>query len=119
MPIALTILAPAPIKILFCDSVSVRITASTRTKPVTGFYVGDLDLDRVRNLLSGPPQDLLAHQLGDQDLPRLVGVLAPLEVERTRRQQAGERFEQLGNAFRGPRRDGKDVVGDAELACLL
>src|SRR4051794_40025210 len=37
---------------------------------VSVVHLGDLDLDGVRQLVAGPPQDLLADQLGDQDLAR-------------------------------------------------
>ena len=42
----------------------------------------DHDLDGVRDLLEGAPQHLLAHELGQQHLARLVGALLGREEER-------------------------------------
>ena len=51
--------------------------ASTRNLPSLLLDVLDLDLDRVRNLLAGADQDLLAHQLGQQHRLGLVRALTP------------------------------------------
>ena len=47
----------------------------------------DLDLDRVRDLLAGAQEHLLAHQLGEHDVLGLVGVVLGREVERALGQQ--------------------------------
>ena len=59
----------------------------------------DLDLDRVRDLLAGAAQHLLADQLGEQHLARLVGALLRRVHERALRDQLGE---PLDAAARGP-----------------
>ena len=50
----------------------------------------DVDLDRVRDLLAGAGEHLLAHELGEQDGLGLVGDLLGREVERALGQQRGE-----------------------------
>ena len=96
IPIDLTIRPPAPIRIPFCDSVSVSTTASIRTSPSRSALDRlDLDLDRVRHLLARAGEHLLADELGEHHLLRLVGVLAGAEVERAGGQQSNEALGQL------------------------
>ena len=67
----------------------------------------DLDLDRVRQLLTGAPQHLLAHEFGEHDVLGLVGVLARLEVERAGGQQCHEVLDERRNAGPGVGGHGK------------
>ena len=60
--------------------------------------LGDLDLDRVGQLVAGATQDLLADQLGEQDLARQVGPLLGREQERALR-------DELDQAWRSAARD--------------
>ena len=54
----------------------------------------DLDLDRVGQLLAGAAQDLLADQLGEQHLARLVGALLGRVHERALGDQLGQALDQ-------------------------
>ena len=67
------------------------------------------DADRVGHLLEGPPEDLLADQLGEHLLERDVGVPVGLVEERPGRKQADEVVDERPHAGPGPRRDGEDL----------
>ena len=61
----------------------------------------DLDLHRVRHLLAGAQQHLLAHQLGERaPLGDWSVLLLGRVVERALRQQRDERLHELGHARR-------------------
>ena len=70
----------------------------------------DLDLDRVRHLLTRPGQDLLAYQLGEHHRLGLIRALTRLEVERALGQQRDEVVEQLVHAAARAGRDREDRV---------
>ncbi len=77
LPISPTLAPFLPIRIRFCDSVSAQISAGTVTRPSSrGRDLPDPDLDRMRDLLPGAVEDLLADQLGQQQLAR-IGRCAP------------------------------------------
>ena len=61
----------------------------------------DLDLDRVRHLLAGARQHLLADELGEHDRLRLVGALLGLEVERPLGQQRHQVVDERPDARPG------------------
>ena len=102
VPISPTLAPPLPIRIPFCDSVSAQISARTVTRPSSrALDLLDLDLDRVRDLLAGPVEHLLADQLGQEQLARLVAVvLGRVEVAGPR----GPARRAARPARRGPRR---------------
>ena len=98
MPIALIMRPRAPITIPFWDSVSTHMTARTAIGRLALLDLLDLDLDRVRDLLAGPREDLLAHELGEHDVLGLVGDVLGWEVERPLGQQPGEEVDQRRHA---------------------
>ena len=102
-----TMRPPLPIRIAFWESVSTQTWALDLDQAVLA--LGDLldrDLDRVRDLLAGAAQDLLADQLGEVDLARLVGAVLgrieerPSGISSARRSVSGARpvprFAEIG-----------------------
>jgi hypothetical protein len=81
---------------------------------------GDLaydDLDRVRDLLPGPVEDLFADQLGQHQLARLVAaVLRRIQVGPLRN-QLPEPFDQYLQPFAAARADREDLVDALQLGC--
>ena len=66
-------LPPLPIRMPFWDSVSTQSNACTVVRPSSrSVDLLHLDLDRVRQLVARPRQRLLANQLRERDLARLV-----------------------------------------------
>ena len=117
VPIALTIRPPAPIRIPFCDSVSTQTRARTTSRPSLALLdLVDLDLDRVRHLLARAPQHLLAHELGEPHLARLVArVLAADRGTGPRAASDTSCSTQRPDARAGARADREDLAADAEL----
>ena len=109
VPMSRIIRPPLPIRIDFCESVSAQTWARTAIRPSSrSLDLLDGDLDRVRELLAGAAQDLLADQLGEVDLARLVGAVLGRVHERPLRHQLGRaarpaaeipvpRFAEIGN----------------------
>ena len=119
VPISPTLAPPLPIRIRFWDSASAQTSARTVTRPSSRVTdVGDHDLDRVRDLLAGPVEDLLADQLGQQQLARLVALVLGRVEERALggelRQPLDERVEPLARAGA----DREDLVDPLELGRL-
>ena len=111
VPISSTLAPALPIRIPFWDSVSAQISARTVTRPSS--RVGDLpdlDLDRVRDLLAGPVQHLLADQLGQQQLARLVAVLLRRIHVGALRHQLAEPLDQRRQALAASGADREDLV---------
>ncbi len=77
-------------------------------------HLVDHDLDRVRHLLEGAPQHLLAHELGQHHLERLVGAVLGGEEEGALGHQPGEVVAQGLDAAAGARADGEDLVARLE-----
>ncbi len=76
VPISPILAPPLPIRIPFWDSVSAQTWALTVTRPSSrSLDLLDRDLDRVRDLVARAVQHLLADQLGEQQLARLVAVV--------------------------------------------
>ena len=76
MPISPILAPPLPIRMPFWDSVSAQISAGTVIRPSSRSRdLLDRDLDRVRDLLAGAVEHLLADQLGEEQLARLVAVV--------------------------------------------
>ena len=93
-PISRTIAPFLPTRMPFCDSVS-----TSRNGPHD--LVADLlddDRDRVRHLVAGEVERLLADHLGDAVLGRQVGRLVEREVERPFREEVDEVVAQLPHA---------------------
>ncbi len=75
-PISPTLAPPLPIRMPFWDSVSAQTSAPTMIRPSSRASTSlTADLDRVGDLLAGTVQHLLADQLGQKDLARLVAVI--------------------------------------------
>ena len=102
MPISPTLAPPLPIRMPFWDSVSAQTSARTVTRPSSRCVdLLDLDLDRVRDLVAGAVEHLLADQLGEHHLARLVAVvLRRVEVGALGHQLA-EPLDQLVQALAG------------------
>ena len=116
MPISPILAPPLPIRIPFWDSVSAQISARTVTRPSSrGLDLDDRDLDRVRDLLAGAVQHLLADQLGQQQLARLVAaVLRRVHVGALGHQLA-EPLDQRRQALAGAGADREDLVDPLQL----
>ena len=100
----------------FCDSASTQISARTRARSVArAVDLVDDHLDAVRHLLEGPPEHLLADELGEHQLLGLVGAVGGVEQERALRHERREVLEQRLDPRALPRRDREDVVGDVQL----
>ena len=110
-PISPILAPPRPIRIPFWDSVSAQISADHGDQAVLArLDLGHLDLDRVRDLLAGPVQHLLADQLGEQQLARLVGgVLRRIHIG-TLGDQLAEPMEELVEAVALAGADREDLV---------
>ena len=108
-PISRTIAPFLPTRIPFCDSVS---TSSTRADDLLVDLLDD-DRDRVRHLVAGEVERLLADHLGDAVLGRQVGRLVEREVERPFREQVDEVVAQLPDPVL---RHGADRVQRVEVA---
>ena len=110
MPISRTMAPFLPTRIPFCDSVSTSSTARTT-------FSSDLlddDHDRVRHLVAGQVERLLADHLGDPVLRRHVGGLVEREVERAFGQQVDEVVAQLPHAVLRHRADRVESMEVAE-----
>ena len=107
---------PLPIRIPFCDSVSAQTSARTVTRPSSrGVDLLDRDLDRVRDLLAGAVQHLLADQLGQQQLARLVAVVLGRVQVGALGQQLAEPLDQRLQPLAGAGADREDLVDALQL----
>ena len=80
---------------------------------VAGVDLVDLDLDRVRDLLERPPQDLLADELGEHDVLGLVRAVLGREQERPLGHERREVLAQRPHPLARAGGDREDVLGDA------
>ena len=119
MPISPILAPPLPIRIPFCDSVSAQISAPTVTRPSSrALDLVDRDLDRVRDLLAGPVEHLLADQLGQQQLARLVAVVLRRVQVGPLGHQLAEPLDQRVEALAGAGADREDLVDALQLGRL-
>ena len=119
VPISSTLAPPLPIRIPFCDSVSAQTSARTVTRPSSRVgHLGDLDLDRVGDLVAGPVQHLLADQLGQHRLARLVAVLLGRVEVGPLGHQLAEPLDQRLEALAAAGADREDLVDALQLRRL-
>ena len=79
----------------------------------------DLDLDRVRDLLAGAVQHLLAHQLGEPHVLGLVGDLLEREQERPLGRELDEVLDERADALAAGGGDREDLAVEAEVGGRL
>ena len=80
--------------------------------------LADRDLDRVRDLLAGPVEHLLADQLGEQQLARLVAVVLGRVEVGALRDQLAEPLDQRLEPLAGAGADREDLVDPLQLRRL-
>ena len=120
MPIALIMRPPAPTTIPFCDALSTQISARTRASPARGLLdLLDDDLHGVGHLLESAPDHRLAHELGQQQLARLIGALARSEHQRSLGHQPEQVLDQCLHPRAGARGDRKHLAVQRQPVGLL